>query len=314
MFYHWNILLWVKNYDILNLKRTLFFNKRICGRNRLLSTNETEGTMGKAVTKDSSNTSAKTAKSSSDELIARIDQLEKMLIHTKKKRICQSIVVWVCAVIIISVCAWFLISFNNLIRNYDAKLLMQELQNNSGIVVESPQFHAMMLDMKKIFVPAYKKALRAKLKADTPKLQAKAEVELHNLKKLMVRKVQDNFVEQVHKDFHKVEQDLLKRYPDLDSGQLDEAYKKASALFVDKLSGSMNQSVKLAVNKLAGLDETFRQFKKEKVYTDLKKKSIEEVESLLLESILELWIYELNPAKGEKLADAAIRKPVKRNK
>ena len=256
--------------------------------------------MGKDVTKNSPGKNQKAAESSSAEFTARIEQLEKMLIHTKKKRIGQSIVVWCCTAVIIAVCAWFLMTFNNLIRNYDTRLLVQELQKNSGIVIQSPEFQAMMMDTKKIFLPAYEKALRTKLNSQTPELRTKAEAELSNLKELIVKKIQHNFVAQIRKDFSKIEKDLLKRYPDLNSEKLNAAYNKAASLFAEKLSISLNHFVTQATNKLSGLDETFRQFKKENVYKELSKKSTKEVESLLMESMLELWIYELNPEKAKK--------------
>ncbi|MCK4982299.1 MAG: hypothetical protein KAS17_05220, partial [Victivallaceae bacterium] len=101
-----------------------------------------------------------------------------------------------------------------------------------------------------------------------------------------------NFVAQIRKDFSKIEKDLLKRYPDLNSEKLNAAYNKAASLFAEKLSISLNHFVTQATNKLSGLDETFRQFKKENVYKELSKKSTKEVESLLMESMLELWIYD----------------------
>jgi hypothetical protein len=275
-----------------------------------------EGTMGKDVTKNSPKKNQKAAKSSSSstELTARIDQLEKMLIHTRKKRIGQSIVVWCCTGVIVATCVGFLLTFNNLASNYDTKLLARELQKNSGIVLNSPEFKTMLLDTKKIFLPAYKKALKEELNANSSELRAKAETELNDLKELLVKKIKQNFVAQVSKDFKKIEKDLLKRYPDLNSEKLNEAYEKASVLFAKKLTVSLNHFVDLAINKLAGLDETFRQFKKGSAYKKLNEKSVKEVESLLVESMLELWIYELNPAKGAKQVEAEPKKIVKRNK
>lgn len=272
--------------------------------------------MGKDVTKNSPKKNQKVAESSSlsAELTARIDQLEKMLIHTKQKRVGQSIVIWSCTLVIITVCAWFLMTFNSLVRDYDTKLLAQELQKNSGIVIESPEFQAMLLDMKKIFLPAYQKAMKAELNSNAPELRAKAEAELAKLKILVVKKIKHNFVTQINKDFKKIEKDLLKRYPDLNSEKLNEAYEKASVIFAEKLTTSLNNFVNLAINKLAGLDETFRQFKKGSAYKALNKKSVKEVESLLVESMLELWIYELNPAKGSKLVEVEVKKLVKGKK
>ena len=273
-----------------------------------------EGTMGKDAAKKSPEKNQKAAESSSAELTARIDQLEKMLIHTRKKRIGQSIVVWCCTIAIITVCAWFLMTFNNLVSNYDTELLAQELQKNSHVVLESDAFQSMLMDTKKIFLPAYQEALQKELKASAPTLRAKAEKELNDLKKLVVKRIKAKFIAQVGKDFKKIEKDLLKRYPDLNSDKLNESYEKATEIFAEKLSVSLNHFVDLAINKLSGLDETFRQFKTDPSYVKLNRKSIQEVENLLVESMLELWIYELNPAKGEKLVEAKAKKLAKRNK
>ncbi|MFA6714741.1 MAG: hypothetical protein WCS27_05155 [Victivallaceae bacterium] len=267
--------------------------------------------MGKDV---STNSPGKSQEAAQDELIARIDQLEKMLIHTKQKRVAQSIVVWTCTAIMVAVCAWFLISFSQLVANYDTGQLVQGLRSNSDIIIKSPQFRGVVMDMQDIFVPAYKKALQSELNAKAPNLQAAADNELADLKKLFVKKLQDTFISEIHKDFEKVEKDLLARYPDLNADKMNEVYKKASEIFVEKLSVSLNRFTKEAINKLAGLDETFRQFKNEPAYKDLNKKSAQEVESLLLESLLELWIYELNPEKGGKPAEAQGGKLAKRSK
>ena len=272
--------------------------------------------MGKDISKNSpkKNQQAAETSSSNAELIARIDQLENMLIHTKKKRIGQSIVIWSCTVIIIAVCAWFLMTFYSLYSTYDKKLLLKELHKNSGMIIESPEFQSMLLDARKIFLPAYKKALADELSAQAPELSAKAEKELNNLKELLVKRIKRAFIREMHKDFKKVEKDLLKRYPDLNADKLNEAYEKASVLFAEKLTTSLNNYVNQAINKLTELDETFRQFKKEDAYNALNKKSVQEVENLLVESMLELWIYELNPHKGEKLVELEVKKSAKRKK
>ena len=272
--------------------------------------------MGKNVSKNSPSKNQKAAETSSSnaELIARINQLEKMLIHTRKKRIGQSIVIWSCTVVIVAVCVWFLMSFYDLYSNYDKNLLAQELQKNSGIIIESPEFQKMLLDTRKIFLPAYRDALKNELNSSAPELSAKAEAELSSLKALIVKKIKQSFVVQVNKDFKKIEKDLLKRYPDLNSAKLNQAYEKASVLFAEKLTVSLNNFVNQAINKLAGLDETFRQFKKGDSYKALNKKSVREVENLLVESMLELWIYELNPEKGARLVEAEIKKSAKRKK
>ena len=284
-------------------------------RNQLF-TNDTEGTMGKEATKKSPKKNQKAAESSSSsaELTARIDQLEKMLIHTRKKRIGQSIAVWSCTLVIVAVCAWFLLTFTNLINDYDTKLLVKELQKNSNIVLDSDELKNMLIDAKQTFSPAYMKALKEELSNDAPALRTEAEAELKKLKKLIVEKIKDKFIAQIDKDFRKVEKDLLKRYPDLDSSQLNEAYEKAAVLFTEKLTVSLNNNVDMAINKLSGLDETFRQFKKDSAYKALNTKSIKEVESLLVESMLELWIYKLNPEKGAKLAEVKAKKLAKGNK
>lgn len=270
--------------------------------------------MGKDLAKKSPAKEQNSSQASNAELSARIEQLEQMLIHTRKKRVLQSYVVWICTVILVAVCAWFLISFSSLINNYDTGQLAQQVQKNSDIVVQSPQFKGMLLDMKDVFIPAYQKALQNKFDSEAPNLRTDAEAELYKLKKVMIRKLRENFIAQIHKDFEKVEKDLLKRYPELDSAQLDAAYKKASEIFAERMTKSLNFFVGKAVNKLAGLDETFRQFKNDRVYTELKKKSIKEVESLLIESMLELWIYELNPAKGDKPVELNGRKLAERKK
>jgi len=272
--------------------------------------------MGKDVSKNSpkKNQQAAETSSSNAELVARIDQLEKMLIHTKRKRIGQSIVIWSCTIVIVAVCAWFLLTFNSLVSNYDKKLLLKELQKHSGIIIESPEFQSMLLDTRKIFLPAYQKALATELNAQAPELSGKAEKELNNLKELLVRRIKKTFIKEIHKDFKKIEKDLLKRYPDLNADKLNEAYEKASVLFAEKFTVSLNNYVNQAVNKLTELDETFRQFKKGDAYKALNKKSVKEVENQLVESMLELWIYELNPDKGDKLVEVEVKKSAKRNK
>lgn len=267
--------------------------------------------MGKDVSK---NSPGKNQEAANAELTARIDQLEKMLIHTKQKRVAQSIVVWTCTVILVAVCAWFLISFSRLVTNYDTKQLLQELRSNSDIITNSDQFRGVIMDMQDIFVPAYKEALKAELDAKAPELQTSAESEMAELKKRFIKKLQESFVKEIHKDFEKVEKDLLARYPDMNADQMEEVYKKASEIFVDKITVSLNHFVKETQNKLAGLDETFRQFKNDPGYKDLSKKSVQEVENLLVESLLELWIYELNPEKGAKPVEVQARKLAKRNK
>ncbi|MEG2076654.1 MAG: hypothetical protein RRY34_09140 [Victivallaceae bacterium] len=82
--------------------------------------------------------------------------------------------------------------------------------------------------------------------------------------------------------------------------------------FIEELTAILESQLKGAIESLGALDAQIQDFKNCNEYVEVAQLGGDEVQNLLLETMLELCIYELDPVKGAAPAEvAAVKVEVK---
>ncbi len=187
-------------------------------------------------------------------------------------------------------------------RDFDVKELAVDLTRNANIVTDSPEFNGMIDDMKTVMLPALKTEMAAAFQRELPNFRQKGLDSLEELQKFVKVNVRNQVLAKLEKRLKTIEQKVLAKHNPKDLDSIEKALDKVNARFMDDMASMLEKELGGAVESLAGLDAQIQEFKKTPEFANLKGYHAEEVENKLLETFLELWICQLNPAKAQALA------------
>lgn len=229
-----------------------------------------------------------------EKTINRIDQI-------KKKQFYVSIFGMV---LIILVMAVFVISLVDFVRNYNSQLLLEEISKNSTIITRSPELRAIGKDFQEVFIPEFKKELFASFESSLPKIKEDVFKSAQEIEAFLQTDIRNKVLYRLSNALTKIEKGILAKHPELTSAELEKAFNEVNTHFIEELTNILDKRLGEAKDKLMLLDESFRKYSDTPEYAAVKKLHQGEVENLLLESFLELWIYHLNAQKGAVAAVA----------
>jgi len=252
--------------------------------------------MGEEDNKNTSDISAET--------LARIAAMEKDIAEIAGLR---KKMLWVNlggAVVVLVILVAFLGNLFNFARTYDTGALLSELQNQGQEILQSPQTQDTLRQMQAEFIPLYREALIKEFNARASELRKSSLALVADLEKYVKNDAKTRVEAELAKALRKVEQELIKRYSglNLSSEQVEEVFNHGQARFVEETARHLQNRLNGALQELAVLQAKFNQFKDDPEYAAIKNEPVDEIKCRMIESMLELWIYNLNPAKGERLA------------
>lgn len=122
--------------------------------------------------------------------------------------------------------------------------------------------------------------------------------------------VEERLLASLEKGIKNSEKEIQELFPNLDERHLIANLNEGRDIFVDRLHDVLEERVAMVSTHLDGLKSAADRVAKTKGYSDLNPDPAvrAEVEARLIETLLELAIYELDPVKGELLAVPAMVK------
>lgn len=233
-----------------------------------------------------------------DVLEEKLEAIEKTVTQIDVIRKRQFLITLCGILLILLVMAAFVTSLTDFARNYNATMLMDELSNNSSIITQSPELHQLGKDFQEIFVPAYKNELIAALETEMPKLRKEVFQSADELQNFLLNDIKNKLLEHMTRALEKIEKKIMEKHANISPEMLEKAFKEVNAHFIEQITSILEKRLKVAKEKLTLLDQSFNDYKNTPEYATVKNLPAGEVENKLIETFLELWIYQLNPEKG----------------
>ena len=235
--------------------------------------------------------------SSPEAMLDKIISLEKQIEQTRRK---QTVVSVLGVVGIIAVLVIFVLNLCTLVYSIDREAVLDQLTKQTSVLVSAPELQALQKDVRDVFLPAYRKTLIANLKEREPEFEKALGVEWDNTVRYLQKDVSKQFLDRMDASFEKVSAQILKKYSkDVPSPEsLESDLKKLEKNLLEKMTDSLSKEVGEAEKSLASLHGNILTFKDLQEYKDLEGVPVGEVENRLIETFLEIWIYELNPSRN----------------
>lgn len=195
----------------------------------------------------------------------------------------------------------FMINLAQFGNNYPVQELLTQISANSEIVTNSREVQKVVDSAKKVFIPAYKKELVKQLHSEAPQIESTAVTAVNDFRKFMMTDIRRKMVQRMDKVLRQVEKDIIQHYSksELSPDELDKIFQQVNAQFADEFTARLEKRLDVAIKKLAVLNDEVKGFENTPEYKNIKPEDLGLIENRMIEDMLRLWIYHLNPDKGD---------------
>lgn len=235
-----------------------------------------------------------------NEAVFRLLEEKISTIHTvRKKQTCFSLIG---IVVILLILAMLLLSLYRTGANFDTEEFIKEVGANSSMITSSPELRAIGEDLQKVFLPALQEEFAKTVEKELPNLKQQKDKSLEDLQKYLEEDLSSMIIDRLETRLSQLEQQLIQKYDPKYADALTKAFENMNQRFVEELTTLLEARLDKTIEKLRSLDEEIQSFKQTKEYASALEIPVGELENRLLETFLELWIYQLNPIKASEPA------------
>ncbi len=235
--------------------------------------------------------------SSPEAMLDKIIGIEKQLEQTRRK---QTVVSVLGVIGIIAVLGIFVLNLCTLVHSIDRDAVLTQLTKQASVLVSAPELQALQKDVREVFLPAYRKSLIENLRERESDFEKALGVEWDSTIRYLQKDVSKQFLARMDASFEKVSAQILKKYGNQvpSSESLEKDLDKLQKELLEQTTDVLAKEIGEAEKSLASLQGKILTFKDLPEYKGLEGVPTGEVENRLIETFLEIWIYELNPSRN----------------
>ena len=256
---------------------------------------------------DSKKRSSKNSTSNNKALQEKLKTLEGHLEAIEQSKKQNNLVSLVGLLLIILAIALFVINLTKFVkeRTHDKKFrkeLLTKFSEDMKTIKGNPHLQGMMEDLKSEIIPYVSKQVIECLKKDTPKFQAKGKDFANNIQNYLEKDVKAKLVKSLSKSFLDIESIAREKYPNIPPEDLKKVVDSAQNAFIFEITHLIEERLDSIRIDLDALDDSVNKFKKCDEYKKLdptRPETLSYVKLQMVESMLELVIYQINPQKGK---------------
>ena len=250
----------------------------------------------------------KPEKGGDENLLAKIERIELNILEIDRARHQQAIIARVGLVLIFVAIVIFAINMYNLFSKITSdenlELLGQAASRDMQELFQSDSnLQAFKNDLTGRIFPAVSKQVMDRFLKEVPIFRQKGEQLLQNLKVHLEDSVKTKLAGELDSSLKDIEQQIVKKYPNVSLEKLDVVIKQVEPLFLENITNMLESKVNLVGDDLDEMEKTLDKFRKISEDMKLNEKEKEMLKLDFMENLLELGIYHINPEKGELLAE-----------
>ena len=231
-----------------------------------------------------------------------LDRILKKSAELDALRRKQSLLACLGVVVILAILILFLRNLVYFGKSFDSRGLAEKTVAVAvKDLAKDHELKAMKEDFREVFLPALKTEFEGQLKAGLPKMQEAIETERGLLSAHLQDNTRTRILTRLQKSFDAMEKRLVEKHGGTapSSADLATALKKTENVLLAETEKHLKVRLDDAIDSLSALNQSCLAFKTLPDYKELAALPQEDVEAQMLESFLELWIYHINPARGD---------------
>ncbi|MCP4177343.1 MAG: hypothetical protein GY756_06230 [bacterium] len=240
---------------------------------------------------------------SDEQIIKKLDELQNVILKTSRAKKITTACSTVGIIIIIIILCFFIFSIYSFINNYNTDQLGLALQKSIPKIAETTEAKNLLDQVQKGLIPNYQKALIAEIGINSEKLQKQALATADEINSYMQNDMKAKLLKGLRLSMIAAEKKILSKYHklNLSEDRIVNILNESNALLTNELSNSLNSKLDIATQKLTNLNNSFTRLKNS-LPEDKQlnaNANIHIYENQFIESLLELLVYQMNPAKGK---------------
>ena len=240
----------------------------------------------------------------------KIDALEKKIECMAKAKRNTAIATYIGLSIIIIFIALFIFNIVSYVKNYNTVKFATALNSSAIGLAQSEEMQEVLEELRDKFIPALKCALIQKMQKDAPLFKRSTQELVADLKNYLQFQVKPKLTDSLIKELISPEVKMLITCSSGKSSleKLNQITINSNQFLLENITKSIDFKLDKALSTLTALNNSFQMMYSNMENTPLLKgltpDMTGEVENLLIETMLELIIYQLNPQKGNMPAFA----------
>ncbi|MEI6054555.1 MAG: hypothetical protein WCR55_00735 [Lentisphaerota bacterium] len=255
------------------------------------------------------NTENASALESNGLILKRIEELQNKVGTINKNRKTSAILSVIGIILVIVAILVFFNNLNNFVKYYDANALMSELQTSSSNLASSEEMKELVNTLKKDLMPAYELSLTTKLRESAPLFQADFNGIKENLSTYLTQVIKPQIENNLVTKLSGTEtMALAENFSSPESkAKIDKIVALTKSQLLEKMPGFIDTRIDPVLVQLNTLNNSFSSVYDNMIqsgeFDGVTPQMTGEIENRLIENILEMMIYQLNPQKANKLAN-----------
>lgn len=237
-----------------------------------------------------------------DDILASVSRLETDLQEIEKARKQQALIVRVGVLLIllaILLFAWNMWNFSkSLMKSDNLDQLGQKFSRDMQDLAKEPEVRKMQENLIKQVIPDITNQIIERIKKDIPNFRKKGERVVANLQVYVQGYLKDELEKALAESVLQLEKELHAKYPKISAEKLEKIVKGAEATFIEQITNAVEKRIEMIYEDLDKTEKTLGKFSSLDDMKKLSKQSPDEIKLGLVEALLELGIYEINPVKG----------------
>jgi len=243
---------------------------------------------------------------SEEESLKKVEKLENLLNEMARYKKKTSTVSAVGAIIVVIILVIFLYRLYSFVEYYDTKQLASNLGENMVQLVHQQEAQDVLTTLQTTLLPEYQKELVIQLKANYPIMKDESITAAENIEIYLNEEVKPKIINQLAESIAQNEKSLLENYEgeNISPEKLQIIMENSKKVFVERLSALMNAKLGNALDRISEISNSTE--KLQTIVTEdasLKNMSeqqkLTEIENRMLETMLELVVYQVNPGQGD---------------
>ncbi len=241
------------------------------------------------------------------ELLSNVKMLKADLVEIEKATKKQALIARVGLLVMLFAVLFFTFNIWNFSRSLMKPESLDKFEKRFGQdmqdLMRDPDVKQIEENLIKQVLPELTNQVVARFKKELPSFKGKGEKVLDNLKTHVEEYVKTELEKALADSLAEVEMEIQTKYPTVSAEKLDKSLKAAEDVFVEHLSTTLENRFTLAYNDFMKTENTIKKFSYLEDTTRLEGMKTDDIKLEILESFLELGIYEINPIKGNKVAE-----------
>ncbi len=241
-----------------------------------------------------------------EELLSNVTRLESDLLEIEKARKQQALITRVGLLLIllaILLFAWNIWNFSRSLMKPDSldqfgKKFGQDMQE----LMTDPDVKRIEDSLIKQVFPEITNQLIAKFKQELPNFQTRGKKVFSNLQAYMEGYVKDELEKALAESIADMEKEIHASYPKVSTDKIEKVLKESESVFIEHITAALEKRVEMVYDDFEKMQKTIDKFSDLEEMKAMDKMEKNDIKLALIESMLELGIYEINPEKGSRPA------------